>query len=119
MEQLRKEFPERKITLEIHEAVAAATSAFRHLREALHTLDIRLAYDDFGAGRSRFQELAEVPPDVLKFDISLIRDIDKAPKKKQDMIALLVQLAKDMGAATLAEGVEREEEAGRLLPPRV
>ena len=39
----------------------------------LKRLDIKLAYDDFGVGQSRLNELAEVAPDCVKFDMSLIR----------------------------------------------
>jgi EAL domain-containing protein (putative c-di-GMP-specific phosphodiesterase class I) len=42
--------------------------------------------------------------------MSLIRDIDKAPATKQEMLAALVKLARDLGTTPLAEGVETEEE---------
>lgn len=46
------------------------------------------AYDDFGAGQARLNELAEVPLHVVKFDMSLIRDIDCASTKKQQKITV-------------------------------
>jgi EAL domain-containing protein (putative c-di-GMP-specific phosphodiesterase class I) len=55
-------------------------------------------------------ELVEVPPDYLKFDITLIKDIDKASLQRQRMLASLVQLARDLGVAPLAEGIETEGE---------
>ena len=55
-------------------------------------------------------ELADCPPDCLKFDMSLIRDLDKAPDSRQKMVETLVRLAKDTGAMCLAEGVERAAE---------
>ncbi len=56
-------------------------------------------------------ELVEAPPDFLKFDISLIRDIDKATPERQRMLASLVSLVKDLGIRPLAEGIETPGEA--------
>ncbi len=47
----------------------------------LKETDIQIAYDDFGAGRSRLLELIQAPPDYLKFDVSLIRDIHRGPER--------------------------------------
>jgi EAL domain-containing protein (putative c-di-GMP-specific phosphodiesterase class I) len=107
---LREAFPATRITLEIHEAAATDPESIATLRRLLNDLGIRLSYDDFGAGQGRLLELGEQPPDVLKFDMSLIRDIDKAPATKQEMLAALVKLARDLGTTPLAEGVETEEE---------
>ena len=79
--------------------------------EPLKNMGIQLAFDDFGVGQSRLNELAEVPPHVVKFDMSLIRDIDCATPKKQQMVAQLVQLVQSIGSIALAEGVETEAEA--------
>ena len=46
-------------------------------------LKIGMAYDDFGAGQSRLNELAQCPPDYLKFDMSLVRNIDAASPQRQ------------------------------------
>ncbi len=81
------------------------------LRDQLNDLDIKLAYDDFGQGEARIVYLAEVPPDFLKFDISLITNIDKASDKRQQMLGALVQMVKDLGITTLAEGIETPAEA--------
>ncbi len=107
---LRDKFPASQITIEIHEAAIADPSSIGRLRSLLSELDMDLAYDDFGAGQGRLLELCEVPPDVLKFDMALIRDIDQASAKRQDMIAALVAMAIDLGCTALAEGVETEAE---------
>lgn len=52
----------------------------------LRTSGVKLVYDDFGAGQARVLELAEAPSDVLKFDMSLIRDIDSAPPPRQRLV---------------------------------
>ena len=106
--QLSQEVP---IILEIHEAAVTDPSEMRELRAQLRELNIGVAYDDFGSGQTRLSELVEAPPDFLKFDISLIRDIDKATPERQRMLASLVSLVKDLGIRPLAEGVETPGEA--------
>ena len=81
------------------------------LKAALQDTQIQLAYDDFGAGQAPLLELIQAPPDYLKFDIGLIRDIHLQPPRGQQVIKTLVDIAKDLGIATLAEGVEVAEEA--------
>ena len=58
-------------------------NTMRHLRRSLKDLAIGMAYDDFGAGQARLIELTEVPPDVLKFDIALTKDVHRAPCKRK------------------------------------
>lgn len=108
--ELREKFPQQQVVLEVHEAAATSVSIMKQLREALTSIDMKLAYDDFGAGQSRLVELATVSPDIVKFDMKLIRDIDQAPMRQQQMLATLVRMVREMGITTLAEGVETEGE---------
>jgi EAL domain-containing protein (putative c-di-GMP-specific phosphodiesterase class I) len=96
--------------LEIHEGAVTDPKTMREIRQQLNDLNIGLAYDDFGAGQSRLMELVEVPPDFLKLDMSLVRDIDRSPKR-QDLVRALVSVMCDLGIEVIAEGVERGEEA--------
>ena len=73
-------------------------------------MNIELAYDDFGAGQGRLVELVEVPPNVIKFDMSLIRGIDRAPVVRQKMLETLVSMVNDLGIACLAKGLETADE---------
>ena len=70
----------------------------------------RLAFDDFGAGQTRLMELVAIRPDCLKFDRQLIQDIHLAPAQRRKMLASLVEMTKDLGIVTLAEGIECSEE---------
>jgi EAL domain-containing protein (putative c-di-GMP-specific phosphodiesterase class I) len=96
--------------LEIHEAAVTCVKQMREMRALLNELNMGLAYDDFGAGQARIVELGEAPPDYLKFDIELIRDIDHASPERQRMLASLVNIVGDLGIASLAEGVETAAE---------
>ena len=87
----------------------------RELRASLTALDIQLAYDDFGAGQARLNELTEVPPDILKFDMILVHNIDKVSSDRQQMIAALVNMVRKLGITPLAEGVETAAEANMCI----
>lgn len=96
--------------IEIHEAAVTDVAAMRDVRDRLRELGMEIAYDDFGAGQSRLNELADVPPDFLKLDMSLIRNIDRTPARSELVLAL-VRVMCDLGIQVLAEGVETEGEA--------
>lgn len=103
--------PTQAITLEIHEAAVTDVKQMIELRQALRELDVRFAYDDFGAGQARLVELIKVQPDYLKFDIALVRNIDQASSQQQQLVATLVKMVHELGVVPLAEGVETEAEA--------
>jgi EAL domain-containing protein (putative c-di-GMP-specific phosphodiesterase class I) len=111
LRDFRRQAPGVAAVLEIHESAVTSPQMMRGIQEFLQEVDIGLAYDDFGAGQARLQELAEIQPDFLKFDISLIRDIDSASASKHRVLASMVDLALDLGIAPIAEGVESEAEA--------
>lgn len=111
LEKLREDAPDQALSLEIHEAAVIDLRATAELKERLTELNIELAYDDFGAGQARMLDLVEVPPDVLKFDISLIRNINNASPKRHKMVRTLVEMVLDFGISPLAEGIETEAEA--------
>lgn len=98
------------IAIEIHESAVPDIEELKRLRGVLNELDMQLAYDDFGVGQTRLVELAKIPPDYLKFDISIIRNIHLAPKSLHKMVVTFVTASHDLGIATLAEGVEQLEE---------
>lgn len=110
LRELRKAFPRALLVLEIHEAAATSVPQMRALRCVLNDLEMKLAYDDFGAGQARLAELGDAPPDYLKFDIQLIRGIDSASVERQRMLESLVRIAADLGIISLAEGIETAEE---------
>jgi EAL domain-containing protein (putative c-di-GMP-specific phosphodiesterase class I) len=103
--------PLMSLVIEVHETAVAEVEKMKIMAARLATMGIQFAYDDFGAGQSRLNELAEVTPHVVKFDMALIRDIDKASTNKQQMITQLVQLVLSINSIALAEGVETEAEA--------
>lgn len=111
LEELRQLAPDLTITIEIHEAAVSSREDMKRFREILNGHKMQLAYDDFGAGQARLDELSEVPPECLKFDIKLIRDLDSAPASRQALVASLVKMTTDLGTTPLAEGIETAAEA--------
>ena len=80
------------------------------LRHALSDLNIKLAFDNFGAGQSQLFALSEVTPDVLKFDLKLVHGIHKATAKRQKFVAAMVKMICDLGITPLAECVEDQRD---------
>lgn len=111
LQSIRKRFAKLEIVLEIHEHAVTAVAAMRELRSRLTALGIGLAFDDFGTGQARLLELVEAEPDFVKFDKSLVGDLDRADERRRRVVASLVEIVKELGIATIAEGVTREAEA--------
>ena len=70
---------------------------------------IRIAIDDMGAGYSSLQAVVELEPDYLKFDISLVRNIDRSLIKRS-LLETLVEISRKLGARVVAEGIEARSE---------
>lgn len=67
------------------------------------------AIDDFGAGYSRYDIMMASPPDLLKLDMGLVRNIDQEPNK-QAVVAGIIEMMNRLGGRIIAEGVETENE---------
>ncbi len=68
------------------------------------------AIDDFGAGYSGLNLLAEFQPDVIKLDMELTRDIDRN-QARHSIVKAILGVCRDLGITPVAEGVETREEA--------
>jgi EAL domain-containing protein (putative c-di-GMP-specific phosphodiesterase class I) len=112
LDELRRMAPLQDLALEIHESCLTRPSALAELGRLLSERNIGLAYDDFGAGQARLLELAEAPPQYLKFDRRLVAGIDNADmRKRQQLLSSLVAMACDLEVKTIAEGIETAAEA--------
>jgi EAL domain-containing protein (putative c-di-GMP-specific phosphodiesterase class I) len=111
MHQLRDAVPaDQALVLEVHEDTVTDLPALRQLHEHLRELNIGLAFDDFGVGQSRLEELADVRPDFVKLDMALVRNLHQSAQR-QILVQGIVRVALDLGVQVLAEGIESEDEA--------
>ncbi|HWS33782.1 MAG TPA: EAL domain-containing protein, partial [Actinoplanes sp.] len=81
------------------------TGSLARLREA----GVRLSVDDAGAGYASFHHILKLRPDLIKLDLSLVRDIDTDPVKAA-LARSLSGFATQIGAALVAEGIETAAE---------
>jgi EAL domain-containing protein (putative c-di-GMP-specific phosphodiesterase class I) len=72
----------------------------------LRALGVRLAIDDFGTGYSSLAYLRDLPVDVLKID----RSFTSRLPHDADIFGFIVDLARAIGARTVVEGVEDEDQ---------
>jgi EAL domain-containing protein (putative c-di-GMP-specific phosphodiesterase class I) len=110
LRSLRGIAPDLPLAMEVHEAAVANPEMMRKLRQLLNELDMQLLYDDFGAGQARLLEIIKVPPDILKFDICLIKGIHLLREKERKAVQSLLHMSQDLGIMVLAEGIEVREE---------
>ncbi len=99
-----------KVVIEITERTAIKDyPRFRERLKAFRDMGYRFAVDDAGSGYAGLGSIANLEPDFIKLDISLINCID-ANFIKQNLVETMVRFADDQGAKVIAEGVERAEE---------
>lgn len=99
-----------RIVLEITERVAIQEwESFKKTLSQFRSHGFRVAIDDMGAGYSSLQAIAELEPDFLKFDISLVRNINEN-LIKMGLLETLVSLSVKINAQVIAEGIEDQEE---------
>lgn len=91
----------------------AETSLITQVAEAstylnlLRTAQYRIAMDDFGTGHSPLRYLADLPVDVVKFDISLVRKLEENNRAAQ-VVMDFARMMTGAGYSLTAEGVETE-----------
>lgn len=99
----------KRIVLEITERTGLDPAAGPTRVAMLRKLGYRIAVDDLGAGYAALGALATLEPEVVKLDMSLVRDIDRHPVK-QRVVAAIANLCRELGSRVVAEGVETKAE---------
>ena len=104
------DLPYDRLVVEITEH--AAVESYAALRAALAPArrnGLRLAIDDAGAGYASLHHIVQLEPDIIKIDRSLINGVASGDAL-QSVVKAFVALASDLGATTVAEGVEHEDD---------
>ncbi|WP_282342041.1 EAL domain-containing response regulator [Pseudomonas sp. PS02288] len=107
--------PSDMLELEITEGVLATdTSWTRKILGELRDNGIRVAIDDFGTGYSSLAYLKKLPIDVLKIDQGFVRDM-LSDASDADIVQAIVRLGQALNLELVAEGVENEKQAAKLI----
>ncbi|MBO5530978.1 MAG: EAL domain-containing protein [Fibrobacter sp.] len=77
--------------------------------ESMRNKGFHIEMDDFGTGYSSLSMLTALPIDILKIDMSFIRNMEKDEKNKK-MVELIIDIAKFLKVPAIAEGVETESQ---------
>ena len=80
----------------------------------LRSIGFRIAVDDLGAGYAGLTSFAQLEPDVVKLDMSLIRGVDLQPKK-QTLVRTMIAMCTELGMQVVAEGIETAAERDAIV----
>lgn len=104
-----------RVILEVTERASLATSPELSARlSQLRKLGFRLAVDDIGAGYSGLTSFTDLMPEIVKIDMSLVRDVHSSALK-QRTIAALCKLCHEVNCKVVGEGVETIDERECLV----
>lgn len=81
--------------------------------EAYAEMGFLTAIDDFGAGFSGLNLLADLQPDIIKLDMDLVRHVDQS-RARRVIIGAIVQACAELGIEVIAEGIETASEVAAL-----
>jgi EAL domain-containing protein (putative c-di-GMP-specific phosphodiesterase class I)/CheY-like chemotaxis protein len=104
--QVVLEITERAALDQIHELGSRVTR--------LRALGYRIAIDDLGAGYAGLTSFAQLEPEVVKVDMSLVRGIDSSAVK-QKLVRSIIALCTELGIQLVAEGIETAAERDALI----
>lgn len=103
-------FPTQRIMFEFTEVERIEDSShIKRIVEHYQALGFKTATDDFGAGYSGLNLLADFQTDIVKLDMGLIRNID-SDKVRQGIVRNCLSMFKELNITPLAEGIETREE---------
>lgn len=111
---LKHELPAHLLELEITESALMADPA-RSLEvlARLNEIGVSISIDDFGTGYSSFSYLQKMPVQSLKIDRSFVSRMNE-DSDAFAIVSAVIDLAKTIGIAVVAEGIETENVLGRL-----
>ncbi|BBD77735.1 putative bifunctional diguanylate cyclase/phosphodiesterase [Hydrogenophilus thermoluteolus] len=109
----RFDVPPSALELELTESMMADMPVARTRLAELEAIGVRLAIDDFGTGYSSLAYLSALPFDLLKIDAMFVQAIGSS-SAADALVESFVRIAKALQMDTVAEGVERAEQADFL-----
>jgi diguanylate cyclase (GGDEF)-like protein len=113
--------PPHRLVLELTESAVLRGQHVSRVLHELHDMGVRLALDDFGTGESSLSLLRAFPAAIVKLDKSFVDGIEldepdtPSAHARQAVARAVAQLADALGLETVAEGIENQVQADRLL----
>lgn len=104
-----------QVVLEITER-----ASLHHIRDVqpriarLRAMGFRIAVDDLGAGYAGLTTFAQLEPEVVKLDMSLVRGVHTQPTK-QTLVRTMISMCRELGMQVVAEGIETPEERDTIV----
>lgn len=99
-----------RVVLEITERAALDDlTETKHRAAELRRRGFKIAIDDLGAGYAGLTSFATFEPEVVKLDMTLIRDVEKSAVKRQ-IVDSMTRLCRDLDMRVVAEGIETAAE---------
>ena len=103
-----------RVVLEITERIGLDPVAGPAQISRLRRLGYRIAIDDLGAGYSALGAIATLEPEIVKLDMSLVRDLERHPAKRR-VVGAIATLCRELGSRVVAEGVETRAELDAVI----
>lgn len=113
---LEHDLPPAALCLELTESLLMENpTAAAELLGSLHSLGVRLSIDDFGTGYSSLAHLKRFPVDHVKIDRAFVEGLQDEDSSDESLVVAIIAMARALGMATIAEGVETTEQHQRLV----
>ena len=115
----RTGFDPRRLEIEITETgLMTDPASAEKIVEDLRRVGIRVSLDDFGTGQSSLGRLREFHFDKIKIDRAFVSSIT-ADKPSEHIIRAILAMCEGLGMDVVAEGIEEEGQADRLVAVRL
>lgn len=101
-----------RVTFELLESILVEeeSDAFRFHLDQIREAGIDIEIDDFGSGHASIIGVMEIAPKALKIDRRIVRPV-ACDMRSRNLVRAIIEIAETLGIATVAEGVETEEQA--------
>ncbi|OCC24171.1 hypothetical protein MB02_07850 [Croceicoccus estronivorus] len=103
----QSQLPPERLEIEITENIFLGESeTTQAILRQVHNLGVKWVIDDFGTGYSSLKYLLKAPFSKIKIDCEFVNGLSVPDSQKRAIVGTIIALAKSMGMATTAEGVE-------------
>ena len=107
--------PPHRIVMEITETFTSHDlERLRGYAQSLRKMEVRIAVDDLGSGAASLSHMAQLAPDFIKVDRSLVHKAHLRPYQAA-LLNALSKFAERMGVGYIAEGIETMEELQTII----